>query len=188
MKAHNRGSFGFLQDDQGNVRGIWVDDLEKHVQSGEEKFKIRLQSFLARLVADPSEKITSENISEIYAAIAQRRIRFQENDPNKGGGYWLVIADEPEKKKVDYKHWQCPKCGGVLEKGVGRRFKKVIGSATCGGCGAKFSPEDVYGGKYDVEIVDLGPPIKIIQVGWGLTQNASRKQDSKWWQFWKKVK
>ena len=51
--------------------------------------------------------------------------------------------------KSDY--WNCPKCGGLLQKGVGAMFAETIGVATCGGCGAKFSQSDVYGGKYDVE-------------------------------------
>lgn len=74
-------------------------------------------------------------------------------------------------------YWQCPKCGGVLEKGFGSLFKKVIGTATCGGCGTQFAQNEIYSGKYDVEVVDSTPPGKIIRVGWGFhTQKLTKEQ------------
>ena len=71
--------------------------------------------------------------------------------------------------KSDY--WNCPKCGGLLQKGVGAMFAETIGVATCGGCGAKFSQSDVYGGKYDVEERTVDPAYKFRIIGstafWG---------------------
>jgi ankyrin repeat protein len=71
--------------------------------------------------------------------------------------------------KSDY--WKCPKCGGILQKGVGRMFAETIGIATCGGCGAKFNQSDVYGGKYDVEERTAEPVYKFRIIGstamWG---------------------
>jgi transcription elongation factor Elf1 len=50
-------------------------------------------------------------------------------------------------------YWKCPKCGAILKKGLAgviSRYASVSGTATCGECGAKFSQQDVYDGKYDV--------------------------------------
>lgn len=50
-------------------------------------------------------------------------------------------------------------------------FAQTIGAATCGGCGAKFSQSDVYGGKYDVEERTVDPVYKFRIIGstamWG---------------------
>jgi rRNA maturation protein Nop10 len=72
------------------------------------------------------------------------------SQPTRGGSAAPEVLRTP---KSDY--WKCPKCGGVLRKGVGAVFAATIGTATCGGCGAKFSQSDVYGGKYDVFIDPL---------------------------------
>lgn len=56
-------------------------------------------------------------------------------------------------------YWRCPKCEQVLEKNAGMAMiygdilgggSTLSGSVRCGGCGAAYSPSDVYGGKYDV--------------------------------------
>ena len=62
--------------------------------------------------------------------------------------------------------WKCPKCGGILEKGLGSLFAgaQIVGVATCGGCHAQFPQSDVYGGKYDLK--------------------PKGGVSKKWWQFW----
>jgi len=51
--------------------------------------------------------------------------------------------------------WKCPKCGAILRKGGSSLLSKsagmIIGTATCSNCGAQFTQNDVYHGKYDVE-------------------------------------
>jgi len=54
--------------------------------------------------------------------------------------------------------WKCPSCGEVLEKGAlgkvvhpGEPASRIVGTATCGKCGAKYSQSDVYGGRYDYD-------------------------------------
>jgi len=87
----------------------------------------------------------------------------------------LQVADTssytqtPRTSKSNY--WKCPKCGGILQKGAGAMFAETIGVATCGGCGAKFSQSDVYGGKYDVEEKTVDPKFRFRIIGstafWG---------------------
>jgi hypothetical protein len=72
----------------------------------------------------------------------------------------------------------------VLKKGFGTMFKTVSGTATCGGCGAQFPQQDVYGGLYDVEIIDLKAQT-IRQIDSGLKRPAQTEQRKQWWQFWK---
>ena len=59
---------------------------------------------------------------------------------------------KPEKEPSLY--WRCPKCGATLEKGAAKLgfnpYAVMIGTATCGHCGAQFQQSDVYGGKYDI--------------------------------------
>ena len=52
--------------------------------------------------------------------------------------------------------WKCPNCGAILQKGSQDVFDVVgtdglVGTATCGNCGAQFSQSDVYRGIYDVD-------------------------------------
>lgn len=52
--------------------------------------------------------------------------------------------------------WQCPQCGSTLEKHGGgaaavlKAGGELMGTVTCGQCGAKYSLGEIYGGKYDV--------------------------------------
>jgi hypothetical protein len=50
--------------------------------------------------------------------------------------------------------WQCPKCGGILEKkaatlAASDQLKGILGDATCSYCMTGQPAADVYGGKYD---------------------------------------
>ena len=47
-------------------------------------------------------------------------------------------------------YWKCPRCGSVLQKGIGAILGAVVGTATCGKCGAAFPQSEVYGGKFDI--------------------------------------
>jgi len=54
--------------------------------------------------------------------------------------------------------WKCPGCGTVLEKGAlgklvqpGQPASRIVGTATCGKCGARYTQSDVYGGRYDYD-------------------------------------
>lgn len=54
-------------------------------------------------------------------------------------------------------YWKCPKCGAILEKSMGAALRGAIadrieGSSTCVPCGAVFAANDVYSGKYDVNL------------------------------------
>jgi len=53
-------------------------------------------------------------------------------------------------------YWRCPGCGELLEKkslGVlafpGEPANRMIGTSSCGACGAGFPHQEVYGGAYD---------------------------------------
>lgn len=54
------------------------------------------------------------------------------------------------------KIWRCPNCGSTLEKHMDKARllleagAEVTGNVTCGICGARYSMQDVYSGKYDV--------------------------------------
>ena len=71
--------------------------------------------------------------------------------------------------------WRCPKCGAILRKGNPELAQMVmgggllVGTATCGVCGAQFSQRDVYRGLYDHD---------------PYARQAARG-DKRWWQFWK---
>lgn len=52
--------------------------------------------------------------------------------------------------------WKCPRCEAILEKKglgtvimAGETASKIVGTATCSGCGATFSQTDIYAGVYD---------------------------------------
>lgn len=63
--------------------------------------------------------------------------------------------EAPEEPATRTPYWQCPKCGSVFKKSeLGMMAAMVVGTATCGICNAKYSQREVYGGHYDVEIVD----------------------------------
>jgi len=54
------------------------------------------------------------------------------------------------------RQWKCPKCGGVLGKGLlgnlihpGENADAISGTATCMKCDAQFAQADVYAGMYD---------------------------------------
>jgi hypothetical protein len=52
-------------------------------------------------------------------------------------------------------YWKCPNCKGILKKGLVGVFgtgTPIVGTATCSNCGAIFSQQEVYNGKYDVDI------------------------------------
>ena len=59
--------------------------------------------------------------------------------------------------------WRCPKCRSIIQKpqasdpfaGTGAM---VVGSVTCGSCGASLPRGDIYGGKYDLPEVRLNCP------------------------------
>jgi hypothetical protein len=58
--------------------------------------------------------------------------------------------------------WMCPKCKGIIKKsdplpGMSR-FDSVIGSVTCGGCGASYPRDVIYGGKYDLPEISVTCP------------------------------
>ena len=58
-------------------------------------------------------------------------------------------------RTIDDKFWKCPQCGAILRKGMAGFFgpgARIMGTATCGKCGARFSQQEVYGGKYDVTV------------------------------------
>ncbi|MBU0469673.1 MAG: hypothetical protein KKF78_01555 [Candidatus Omnitrophica bacterium] len=70
------------------------------------------------------------------------------------------------------KYWQCQKCTGILEKGLGGAAA-VIGTATCSYCGAQYSQTEIYGGKWDVEVLDFTPPGRIRCIGYGFNEPDS---------------
>jgi hypothetical protein len=56
--------------------------------------------------------------------------------------------------------WKCPKCQTTLEKqqdvlAVYTPRATIVGTVTCGVCGATFDRSDVHGGKYDVPELPL---------------------------------
>jgi hypothetical protein len=69
--------------------------------------------------------------------------------------------------------WKCPKCGAVLQKGLAgmHHGAEIVGTATCGSCGAKYGQSEVYGGKFDVggsstETVNTRPQYKLSCKDW----------------------
>jgi len=63
------------------------------------------------------------------------------------------------KSDQSSRFWRCPKCKGVIKKsdplpGMSR-FASVVGSITCGGCGASYPRDVIYGGKYDLPEVSV---------------------------------
>jgi hypothetical protein len=86
-----------------------------------------------------------------------------------------ALNQAPQSSKSEY--WKCPRCGGILQKGAGAMFAQVIGTATCAGCGTKFSQSDIYGGKYDVEERLVEPVFKFRIIGstafWGDKHQAT---------------
>jgi len=50
--------------------------------------------------------------------------------------------------------WQCPKCGGILEKNentfqISGKLKDILGEAKCSFCGSSHSAKEVYNGTFD---------------------------------------
>ena len=65
----------------------------------------------------------------------------------------LTQAGAP--KEAEPGQWKCPNCGIILQKRMGDETADIflstaVGTVTCGECGSGFSPQDVYGGKYDI--------------------------------------
>lgn len=73
-------------------------------------------------------------------------------------------------------YWQCPKCRSLLKKGGNLpgmellRTAVIFRSGNCPNCGAEFPPEDIYEGRYDVEVISFEPCV-IRQIGPGLKRN-----------------
>lgn len=67
----------------------------------------------------------------------------------------LFRKKQSKGRTIENKFFKCPQCGTILRKGMAGHFKpgsRIIGTATCGKCGARFSQQDVYDGKYDVTV------------------------------------
>jgi len=76
----------------------------------------------------------------------------------------LFGKKQSQIRTIEGKFFKCPQCGCILRKGMAGHFApgaQIIGTATCGKCGARFSQQDVYDGKYDVTVqVSAEKPLK----------------------------
>ena len=90
MKVERFGDMGFVKDNDGQICGIWVNDI-KHAQLGDD-FKSRLRMFVAW---------HGEEIPEyVYSAVAEGNFRVEENSPEGGGGYFLMLPGFSSSKSV----------------------------------------------------------------------------------------
>ncbi|MGH8559667.1 MAG: hypothetical protein ACRESZ_19895 [Methylococcales bacterium] len=111
MKVYHKGPLAFLRDERGDVRGIWVEDLD--FAQIDKPLKANLRMFLASLpghAGDCPTAVTEDNVAEMYEAVASGRLHVQTQDPNKGGGYWLVVDDDsripaPTSSRPWWKFW-----------------------------------------------------------------------------------
>ena len=116
--------------------------------------------------------------AEVQRDIFSNNYRVVPNTSNNQGGFWVMLDSRPapgetlpKGKDRTYEYWKCPQCGSVLEKGrmdLALAGATIVGTATCGVCGAKFPQSEVYAGKYDIESPGKTDPVP-----------------KKWWQFWK---
>jgi hypothetical protein len=100
--------------------------------------------------------------------------------------------------------WQCPKCGGILEKNevtlqVAGKLAGLAGSATCSFCSASQSATEVYAGAFDFAesdefIARMGADRGNVSFDQGrmrwlyrgrLVALRSDGSAKKWWQFWR---
>ncbi|MBN3038737.1 MAG: hypothetical protein JW869_04885 [Candidatus Omnitrophica bacterium] len=69
---------------------------------------------------------------------------------------WLFIKEKHAKTKAKSMFWRCPKCGAKISKGYRAgpfaAHARIVGTTDCEICGAQVNIQDIYSGKYDVDL------------------------------------
>ncbi len=116
MRVEISGDMGLVKDDNGKTCGLWVKDLS--LAELDDDFKPGLRMFIASFGEEVSP--------DFYGAIVDGNFSIEENSPEGGGGYFLMLpstnpaamAKKKEKDPQDTLAWKagklCVKIKGVF--------------------------------------------------------------------------
>ncbi|HQP31677.1 MAG TPA: hypothetical protein PLB81_10135 [Deltaproteobacteria bacterium] len=103
MKVINRGVWGYRQDDTGLINGIWVEDIG--LAQLDDDYKPNLRMLLSWMSIDPATGLSSEQCGDMYAAVASNKLHVLSQDPAKGGGFWVVMDEQPKGRRKRSRPW-----------------------------------------------------------------------------------
>jgi len=132
-----------------NMRGAWSEFGMLAAAAG--RFDLADKCTEAVRVLDAGKYL--KNAADL---IGQAPLKSVPTPPAKNEATTAAKSGQPSS------FWKCPKCKGIIKKGeplpAMSRFDSVIDSVTCGGCGASYPRDEIYGGKYDLPEVSVVCP------------------------------